>query len=72
MVNFLFAGVDFLIDKEGKVHFLEVNSEPGGLRSWKEAYGNLKPLQKLKQTLEAKKVERIAILARGSKGNAEK
>jgi glutathione synthase/RimK-type ligase-like ATP-grasp enzyme len=45
--NFIFAGLDFLIDKEGGPVFIEANSAPGGLRTYEKLYGNCKPLEEL-------------------------
>jgi|GEM_PF-5295319 len=71
MINFLFAGIDFLLNENQKVYFLEANSTPGGLKSWKKVYKNLEPLEKLKEILKRKNVKTIAILARGNKERLE-
>jgi len=71
MVNFLFAGIDFLLDRNRKIYFLEANSTPGGLKSWKRVYKNLKPLEKLREVLERNQIKTIAILAKGDKERLE-
>lgn len=45
--NFIFAGLDFLIDSKNKPVFLEANSSPGALRTYENLYGNCKPLEEL-------------------------
>jgi glutathione synthase/RimK-type ligase-like ATP-grasp enzyme len=45
--NYIFAGLDFLIDEKGDAVFLEANFSPGGLKKFEELYGKCEPLIQL-------------------------
>ena len=48
--KYFMAGVDFLIDTEGKVVFIEANSYPGLFRALEQKYGFCKPINEMKKT----------------------
>tara|TARA_Y100000310_G_scaffold258289_1_gene266651 strand:+ start:386 stop:1285 length:900 start_codon:yes stop_codon:yes gene_type:complete len=50
--NYIFAGLDFIFDKQGKPWFLEANYFPGGSPRMEKLYGNEKIVRELARKME--------------------
>ncbi len=50
--KYFLAGIDFLIDKNGDVYFIEANSSPGLLRFFEREYKTCRPIKDIKNTLK--------------------
>lgn len=59
---FLFAGLDFLIDKNGKLFLIEVNSAPGLMYRYNEIYGHCWPLKYLIESIDQYLLDKELIL----------
>lgn len=53
--QYLFAGLDFMVDTKGNIVFLEANSNPGLSEAYTQQYGVCTPLKKLSEALKDEK-----------------
>lgn len=61
--NYIFAGIDFIIDKENKIYFIEANSSPGALKEYEALYKNCRPVKELCKYLN-KKYKKLAVITK--------
>ena len=52
---YIFAGLDFMVDKDNNIVFLEANSNPGLMMVYKKLYGNFGPVDKFVAALKNEK-----------------
>ncbi|MEE9525493.1 MAG: hypothetical protein V3V78_02695 [Candidatus Woesearchaeota archaeon] len=61
--NYVFAGIDFIIDQQGELYFIEANSSPGVLKRYKAIYKHCRPIKELCTFLN-KKYKNLAIISK--------
>jgi D-alanine-D-alanine ligase-like ATP-grasp enzyme len=59
----IYLGLDFILDKNKNLYFLEVNSSPGALGKYKEVYKNVRPIKELCNLLN-QKYKILAVISR--------
>ncbi len=52
---YIFAGLDFMVDKDNNIVFLEANSNPGLMMVYKTLYGKYEPVEKFIDALKDEK-----------------
>ena len=45
--NYIFAGIDFIIDDKNELYFIEANSSPGAFKEYEELYKHCRPIKEL-------------------------
>lgn len=55
LFSYIFAGLDFLVDTNGNIVFLEANSSPGFIIEYENVYGKCDPIDQLIEVLKDKK-----------------
>ncbi|MBR9691309.1 hypothetical protein GOV06_00840, partial [Candidatus Woesearchaeota archaeon] len=61
--NYVFAGIDFILNKQGELYFIEANSSPGVLKRYKKAYKHCRPVKELCVFLN-KKYKKMAVISK--------
>ena len=67
--NYVFAGLDFILDKQGDIYFIEANSSPGVLKRYKKIYKHCKPVKELCNFLN-KRYKNLAVISRKKWGRS--
>lgn len=62
--KFVYAGLDFIFDKNLNPYFIEANSCPALLLRWNKIYGNFKPLERLAYFFKKAGCSTIALLTK--------
>lgn len=62
-MNYEFAALDMLIDKNQDIYFIEANSSPGVLKEYLKIYKNCRPVKELCKLLN-KKYKSLAVISR--------
>ena len=69
-MEFIYAGIDFIVDKNNDIFFIEINSSPGGLYRIKHLYDISKPLDSLIEVIK-KRVKNPVVCIVDSRKNYE-
>ena len=69
-MKFVYAGIDFILDKNENLFFIEINSSPGGLYRIKKLLGISRPLDSLIETIK-KRVKNPIVCMVDSRKNYE-
>ena len=68
MMDFCLAGIDFMVNKEGRIFFIETNSSPGGLYEMEILYGKSEPMERFINFLKSKVKDPIVCMVDSKKG----
>ena len=61
--NYVFAGIDLILNKKGDIYFIEANSSSGVLKRYKNIYKHCRPIKELCGFLN-KKYKNLAIISK--------
>lgn len=67
--NYIFAGIDFIINKKNEIYFIEANSSPGALKEFKKIDKYCKPVKELCKFLNIK-YKKLAVISKKKWGKA--
>src|SRR3989344_5770459 len=61
--NYIFAGIDFIIDDKNELYFIEANSSPGAFKEYEALYKHCRPIKELCIYLN-KKYKKMAVVTK--------